>query len=122
MVASHIQIGADMTVGCLPVPRMDGKHFGVMHVDAQDRVRNFVEKPSNPPPMPDDPHRCLASMGIYVFTAGFLYEQLCQDATRPDSHHDFGTDIIPPLLETHRIFTHRFRDRNNKAEAYWRDV
>jgi glucose-1-phosphate adenylyltransferase len=122
MIASHIQNGADMTVGCLPVPRMDGRHFGVMHVDAQDRVRGFVEKPANPPPMPDDPSRCLASMGIYVFTAGFLYEQLCQDATRPDSHHDFGTDIIPPLLGSHRIFAHRFRDRNNKAEPYWRDV
>jgi glucose-1-phosphate adenylyltransferase len=122
MIASHIQNGADMTVGCLPVPRMEGTRFGVMHVDVRDRVRGFVEKPADPPCLPDDPNRCLASMGIYVFTARFLYEQLCQDATHPDSHHDFGTDIIPPLLDSHRIFAHRFRDRNNKAEPYWRDV
>src|SRR3954465_13037147 len=75
-----------------------------------------------PPPMPGDPANCLGSMGIYVFTARTLYELLCQDAIRQDSHHDFGTDIIPPMLGVNRVFAYRFQDRNNKDMPYWRDV
>jgi glucose-1-phosphate adenylyltransferase len=122
MIDFHISRGADLTVGCIPVPRAEGNRFGIMDVDDSDRVRAFVEKPANPPAMPGDPDRCLASMGIYVFTAPVMYELLCQDATRSDSHHDFGTDIIPPVLPSHRVMAYRFRDRNNKAEPYWRDV
>jgi glucose-1-phosphate adenylyltransferase len=122
MIDFHVRRGADLTVGCLPVPRLDGTRFGIMDVDAEDRVRAFVEKPADPPGMPGDPTRALASMGIYVFTAGVMYEGLCQDATRVESHHDFGTDIIPPMLPTQKVMAFRFRDRNNKAEPYWRDV
>src|SRR2546421_7776648 len=94
-----------------------------MHVDAQEQVLRFLEKPKEPVPMPDDPNHCLASMGIYVFTARPMYELLCQDAARPDSSHDFGKDVIPGMIGTHhRVFVHRFRDLNRKAVPYWRDV
>jgi glucose-1-phosphate adenylyltransferase len=122
MLRSHIEREADITIGCIPVPRADGTRFGIMDVDAQEHVRGFLEKPADPPAMPGEPGQCLASMGIYVFTARTLYEMLCQDATRSDSRHDFGTDIIPPILASHKVFAHRFQDRNKAAVPYWRDV
>ncbi len=122
MIRSHFERGADLTIGCLPVPRREGQGFGIMHVDAKDRVVAFVEKPSDPPPMPDAPELCLASMGIYMFSARLMYELLCQDATRPGSEHDFGKNILPGMIGTHEVFAYRFRDKNRKATAYWRDV
>ncbi|MGH7226309.1 MAG: sugar phosphate nucleotidyltransferase, partial [Gemmataceae bacterium] len=113
---------ADLTIGCIPVPRKDGVHFGIMDVDKQDHVKGFLEKPAAPPELPDMPGQSLASMGIYVFTARIMFELLCQDATRADSDHDFGRNIIPPLLGTQRIFAYRFRDQNRKEIPYWRDV
>ncbi len=122
MFRSHLARGADLTVGCIQVPRAEGNRFGIMDVDSEGKVRGFLEKPANPPGLPGAPDLCLASMGIYVFTAGPMYELLCQDATVVDSHHDFGTDIIPPILNTHKVYAHRFEDRNRKAVPYWRDV
>lgn len=122
MIRAHINHQADLTIGCITVPKKDGVHFGIMHVDDQEHVTNFLEKPKDPPPLPDNPELCLASMGIYVFSARLLFELLCQDATRTDSGHDFGKDIIPPMLKTHRVFAYRFRDKNRKSEPYWRDV
>jgi glucose-1-phosphate adenylyltransferase len=122
MVRFHIDRGADLTVGCLPVPRADGTRFGILDVDDGHKVVGFLEKPAEPPTMPGDPEQCLASMGIYVFTARTLFEILCQDATRQDSRHDFGTDIIPPMLESHRVLGYRFADRNKATVPYWRDV
>src|SRR5687767_11522700 len=104
MIRSHLDHGADLTIGCIPVPLKEGSSFGIMHVDDQDRVVGFLEKPAEPPPMPDDPNHCLASMGIYIFTARLMYELLCQDATRPDSDHDFGKNIIPPMLDRQKVF------------------
>jgi glucose-1-phosphate adenylyltransferase len=122
MLRFHIEREADLTVGCIPVPRADGNRFGIMDIDTEGRVAGFLEKPAEPPGMPGDPGQCLASMGIYVFTARMLYELLCEDATHPDSRHDFGTDIIPPMLASQRVFAHRFEDRNRKEIPYWRDV
>jgi glucose-1-phosphate adenylyltransferase len=122
MIRSHLERDADLTVGCLPVPVADGRRFGIIAVDEQDRVTRFDEKPARPPCMPGDPTRCLASMGIYVFRATALYESLCQDAVMANSNHDFGTDIIPPMMADGKVFAYRFRDRNNKATPYWRDV
>src|SRR4051812_6208155 len=122
MIRSHLERGADLTVGCLPVPLADGSRFGIIAVDEQDHVTRFDEKPARPPCMPGDPTKCLASMGIYVFKATALYESLCQDAVTPNSNHDFGTDIIPPMMADGKVFAYRFRDRNNKATPYWRDV
>ena len=96
--------------------------FGVMEIDPESRVMGFEEKPLQPKPVPGDPGHALASMGIYVFTARFLFEQLCRDATRHGSSHDFGRNIIPAVIETHRVFAYPFMDENRKQEAYWRDV
>ncbi|MHB8866050.1 MAG: GlgC family sugar phosphate nucleotidyltransferase, partial [Pirellulaceae bacterium] len=80
------------------------------------------EKSDEPKTIPGDSRHCLASMGIYVFTARFLFEQLCRDATDPDSAHDFGRNIIPSIIDSHRVYAFPFRDENRKGDAYWRDV
>ena len=126
MIAQHVQLQADMTVACLDVPLADATAFGVMAVNTEQRVVEFVEKPSHPPHIPGDPTRALASMGIYVFNATFLYEQLKRDADEPKSSHDFGKDIIPYLVHRYRVYAHRFSDScvssgGNQA-PYWRDV
>jgi glucose-1-phosphate adenylyltransferase len=122
MVDYHKQVGADITVGALRVDPIEARQFGVMQVDSNDRIVGFQEKVANPQTIPGDPDHCLASMGIYVFNARFLFEQLCRDATRADSQHDFGRNIIPSLVDTHRVFAFPFRDENRKSDAYWRDV
>ncbi len=123
MLQSHIDRGADLTIGVLPVPvATAARQFGVMEVDAASRVMGFQEKPEAPKPCPDNPDVCLASMGIYVFSARFLFEELCRDATRRHSGHDFGKDLIPQVIDTNRIYAFPFMDENRKQEAYWRDV
>jgi len=122
MVDYHKQLNADITVGALRVSPIEARDFGVMQVDANDRIIGFEEKVQSPKTIPGDPNHCLASMGIYVFTARFLFEQLCRDATRPGSKHDFGRNIIPALIDSHRVFAFPFRDENRKSDAYWRDV
>jgi len=126
LVESHKANNADLTVGALPVEVSAARQFGVMQIDSNWRVIGFDEKPAEPKPMPDDPHHALASMGIYVFTARHLFEQLCLDATRHGSRHDFGHDVIPALIKTQRVFAYRFMDENldekGLKQAYWRDV
>lgn len=123
MVDYHKQMNADLTIGALRTDIESAKQFGVMQVDEQQRVIGFEEKHPNPKTIPGDPEHCLASMGIYVFTARFLFEQLCRDATKPDSSHDFGKNIIPSIIQSHRVFAFPFRDENRKGDdAYWRDV
>ena len=121
LVERHRQSGAQLTIGCLPVSLDEGRGFGVMGVDGAGRVVRFDEKPDDPMPLPDDPARCLASMGIYVFDAEFLYEQLCQDATRSDSRRDFGHNIIPGLIGTAHVQTYPFENADG-SQRYWRDV
>lgn len=122
MLAYHVEQEADLTIGCIRVPIEEAKGFGVMHVDAARRVINFVEKPADPPPMPDQPDQALASMGIYIFSTAFLFEQLIKDADNPASGHDFGHDIIPSVINNSRVFAYRFRDAQSGVQAYWRDV
>jgi len=122
MIRSHKERGADLTIGCITVPVRDAGGFGVLQVDKEERVTSFQEKPKEPLPLPGDPSHCLASMGIYVFTARLMYELLCQDATRSDSDHDFGKNIIPGMIKSHKVCSFRFRDKNRKAMPYWRDV
>ncbi len=123
LVDFHREKGADLTVGGLraDVARAAGQ-FGVMEVDAESRIVGFEEKPEHPKPIPDDEQHCLASMGIYVFSARFLFEQLCRDATRENSQHDFGRNVIPSLIDSCRVYAFPFLDENRKKEAYWRDV
>ena len=126
MLLQHAEQEADVTVGCIEVPRMDATAFGVMHVDHSDRIIAFVEKPADPPPMPDQPHMALASMGIYVFKTRFLIEQLHRDAADPSSQRDFGKDIIPYLVRHGKAVAHRFArscvTSGAEREAYWRDA
>jgi glucose-1-phosphate adenylyltransferase len=109
-------------VGALRVPASESIHFGTIEIDADQRIRGFQEKPKVPKTIPGDPENIYASMGIYVFNARFLFEQLCLDATRPGSSHDFGKNIIPSIIDSHRVVAFPFRDENRKEQAYWRDV
>ncbi|HEY0958685.1 MAG TPA: glucose-1-phosphate adenylyltransferase [Novosphingobium sp.] len=126
MLRQHVNSGADVTIGCLVVPRADATGFGVMAVDTNDTITSFVEKPKDPPGIPGDPDHALASMGIYVFETKFLFEQLRRDAADPDSSRDFGGDIIPHIVRHGKAVAHRFTTSCIRAaeeiEEYWRDV
>ena len=126
MLRQHVDQGADVTVGCLTVPRMEATAFGVMHVDAKDQITQFLEKPADPPGIPGDEDNALASMGIYVFNWTFLRELLLEDAENPNSTHDFGNDLIPGIVKNGKAVAHRFTDscvrHSSEAPAYWRDV
>ena len=122
MVDFHRSTEADMTIGALRVDVESATQFGVMETDQQGRVTGFEEKPNEPKTLPDDPTQAMASMGIYVFKARFLFDQLCLDATQRNSKHDFGRDIVPSIIEDHRVYAFPFRDENRKATSYWRDV
>ena len=122
MVEFHRKMNADITVGALRVSRDEAKEFGVIQADLDHRILGFQEKPAQPITLPEDPDVALASMGIYVFSARFLYEKLCDDATDPNSDHDFGKNIIPAAIKDHRVFAFPFTDENRKRDAYWRDV
>jgi glucose-1-phosphate adenylyltransferase len=125
MIGYHVAMQADMTVGCFEVPLAEATAFGVMSVDAEQRVTGFKEKPAKPSPIPGDPTRALVSMGIYVFNAKFLYEQLTRDTDTADSTHDFGKDLIPYAVPRYRVFAHRFSDSCVTEEGkppYWKDV
>ncbi|MFQ3651669.1 MAG: glucose-1-phosphate adenylyltransferase [Gemmataceae bacterium] len=122
LLRRHYETAADLTVATIPVALAEGRRFGVVQTESDGRVTGFVEKPEQPPPLPDDTTRCLASMGVYAIRANVLYEQLCQDAVRPGSRHEIGTDLLLPMLHSHRVYAFPFADRNAKAAPYWRDV
>ena len=123
LVAYHQETGADATIAALRVKAKEAAgQFGIMQVDATNRVVGFEEKPAKPKPIPGNPEYCLASMGIYVFNAPYLFDELCKDATLPDSAHDFGWNIIPSMIRNCRVQAFPFLDENRKRDAYWRDV
>ncbi len=126
MLAEHVNSGLPCTVGCIEVPREEATEFGVMKVDSGNRILEFVEKPADPPSMPGKPGRSLASMGIYVFDAKFLFDELERDLADPTSNHDFGKDIIPKLVRDGVAGAHPYElsvvGRKEGQEPYWRDV
>lgn len=122
MIAEHLECDADCTIGCIPVSVDEARSFGVMGIDEDYWVGRFEEKPADPFTIPNEPDRCLASMGIYIFKTNFLLNELCRVATSPNSSHDFGKDIIPQIIESHRVRAFPFQDRNTGTEHYWRDV
>jgi glucose-1-phosphate adenylyltransferase len=126
MIQSHKDRDADLTIGVLRVGVDEARQFGVMQINSQQRVVGFEEKPADPKPLPDDRKCCLASMGIYVFTARFLYEQLLQDANLRESAHDFGKNIIPSIIRDCRVFAFPFtgvvQPDEDLPTPYWRDV
>ncbi|GIX53186.1 glucose-1-phosphate adenylyltransferase [Sphaerotilus sulfidivorans] len=126
MLADHAASGRGVTVGCIEVPREEAKGFGVMAIDENRAIVEFVEKPADPPPMPGDPNTSLASMGIYVFSADYLYRLLEEDAADPDSEHDFGKNLIPKAVSEGQALAHPFSmsaiANPPYSRAYWRDV
>jgi len=126
LLDEHVARRAQMTIACIDVPLDDARALGVMSVDAERRIAGFAEKPSQPSPMPGRPDRALASMGVYAFDAGFLYDELVRDADDAGSSHDFGRDLIPRLIERgSRICAHDFADscvNTSNGIPYWRDV
>jgi glucose-1-phosphate adenylyltransferase len=125
-LADHVEHGRPVTVACIEVPRHDATAFGVMAVDADDVITHFVEKPRDPPCIPDKPDRALASMGVYIFDTDYLLRELARDAEDPLSSHDFGKDIIPKAVRAGQAVAHRFEQSAvgmREGEApYWRDV
>lgn len=122
MLAFHVEHRADLTIGCIEVPLIDAKSFGVMSVDSDKRIVRFAEKPEQPQPTPGNDSVALASMGIYVFNRKFLIEQLIKDADKMDSTHDFGRDVIPSVIGSYRVYAYPFEDAARSKQAYWRDV
>ena len=125
MLRQHFESQANVTVGCLTVPRADAAAFGVMATDQDGRITSFLEKPADPPATPEDPNVSLASMGIYVFNWPYLRALLQKDALDPNSSNDFGNDLIPHIVETGKAMAHRFDEscvRADGSPAYWKDV
>lgn len=126
MLMQHVATGADVTIGCLTVPKEEATAFGVMHVDKDMRITAFVEKPKDPPTIPGDDKHSLASMGIYVFDWAFLRELLLRDMGDTNSEHDFGKDLIPDIVKNGKAIAHKFADScvrsGLETEPYWRDV
>jgi glucose-1-phosphate adenylyltransferase len=128
MVEYHLEVGAKATVACLPVPRPEGSAFGIMDVDSRGKIKAFIEKPADPPPMPDNPDLTLASMGNYVFETKTLLEALADASATPATDHDFGRDIVPALTRAGMAYAYDFSKnripggRVIDEGAYWRDV
>jgi glucose-1-phosphate adenylyltransferase len=122
MLQAHIDKRADATLASIEVPIEEGRRFGIVHVDEQEMVVGFQEKPARPASIPGMPHLALASMGIYVFNRDLLMHTLESDATDGDSQHDFGKNIIPSLIGSRRVYSYQFYDENKKAAKYWRDI
>ncbi len=123
MLAHHLTNNADLTVGCIEVPREEASAFGVMAIDRTTKVVDFKEKPEDPAPTPGNENLSLASMGIYIFNTNFLFEQLIRDADTNSSSHDFGKDIIPYTVKNnYNVYAYPFRDEESNKPVYWRDV
>ncbi|EKO3692174.1 glucose-1-phosphate adenylyltransferase [Vibrio metschnikovii] len=124
MLEEHIVNKAELTIACMEVARQDASAFGVMAIDEAQRICSFVEKPNDPPALPNNPDRSLASMGIYIFTMDTLRQALFEDAELEHSSHDFGKDIIPKLIPSGRVFAYQFANEKGRVakDSYWRDV
>jgi glucose-1-phosphate adenylyltransferase len=125
LLAFHVAEQADLTVACIEVPREEASDFGIISVGEDWRVTRFTEKPKDPEPVPGKPDRALVSMGVYVFNAGFLFEQVIRDRDDPHSSHDFGKDVLPHIVERYRVFAHDFSESCigcAEGRPYWRDV
>ena len=129
LLADHVQSGAECTVACIEVPRQEASGFGVMAVNEQRRITDFVEKPADPPAMPGKPDKSMCSMGVYVFNTRYLYAELARDISDPTSSHDFGKDIIPQAVKNGVAMAHPFcrscviaAEEVQSKECYWRDV
>ncbi len=126
LLLDHVEKGSSCTVACIEVPRTEATGFGVMDVDSDRKITRFLEKPADPPGMPDNPDKALASMGIYVFNADYLFRLLDEDAADDQSSHDFGNDIIPKIVSQGNAMAHYFSmscvPPPQICPPYWKDV
>lgn len=128
MVDFHLEVGAKATVACIPIPRSQASAFGIMKVNKDNRVEMFLEKPTDPPPMPDKPEFCQASMGNYVFEPKTLREALKELVGRSGTSYDFGHDVFPALTSAGVAYAYNFMQNRvpgpgrSEEEPYWRDV
>ena len=126
MLLDHVENASRCTVGCIEVPRMEATALGVMAIDGNRRITRFLEKPADPPGMPDRPQSALGSMGIYVFNADYLYQLLDEDLADPESDHDFGKNLIPRVVSEGGALAHPLNmssvPRSTRDHPYWRDV
>jgi glucose-1-phosphate adenylyltransferase len=121
LIDFHIAKKSELTVPCIEVPIKEASRFGIVSIDDEQRIVDFVEKPANPKPMPSNPDAALVSMGIYLFNTELLVKRVIDD-TKKDTKHDFGKDIIPSMINKDRLYSFIFVDKNNKAVKYWRDI
>jgi len=124
MLSEHIEKNSIATIACMDMPCENASEFGVMSVDHDFRITSFIEKPKDPPSLPNDPSKCLVSMGIYIFNIDVLKNALIDDSSNKNSSHDFGRDVLPELIQTHQTFAYNFcGDKGRVAkDCYWRDV
>ena len=126
MLLDHVESGSKCTVGCIEVPRMEATALGVMAIDGNRRITNFLEKPKDPPGMPGKPDRALGSMGIYVFNADYLYKLLEEEMAKEQTDHDFGKNVIPRVVAEGLALAHPLNlssiPSGSRANPYWRDV
>lgn len=122
MIDYHIQNQADLTAAVLQVSKDLSRHFGVVEVSSEYRIKGFQEKPAVPKTMPEQPARILASMGIYVFNTEILVRRLIEDFKSERSSHDFGKDVIPAMVKKDRVFAYNFVNSETGEPDYWRDV
>lgn len=123
MIAFHKKSGAEVTVGAVELDKENAKQMGVINVDEDFRIREFLEKIPDPPTIPGDPTKCLVSMGVYVFNTAKLVRETIRDAKQRNSVHDFGRNVLPYLVDRkEKVFAHIFKDENKKVYQYWRDI
>jgi glucose-1-phosphate adenylyltransferase len=122
MLDFHLSQGADLTVAAVMVPRAEASSFGILKVNAKGAVENFLEKPADPPGLPDNPEFSLSSMGVYIFNAESLVAEVIKDAKNKTSKHDFGADIIPQMVGSKKVYAFNFQDPASGAPRYWRDI
>lgn len=121
MALFHLENKADLTIACMEVPLNEGKRFGIIKTDEENRIVGFHEKPSEPIPSPNNPEVTLASMGIYLFNTTTLVKAIIDDA-KQDTNHDFGKNIIPEMIDSKRVYAYPFGDGTNNNLSYWRDI
>ena len=121
MALFHLENKADLTIACMEVPLSEGKRFGIIKTDEENRIVGFHEKPSEPIPSPNNPEATLASMGIYLFNTTTLVKAIIDDA-KQDTNHDFGKNIIPEMIHSKRVYAYPFADGTNNNLNYWRDI
>ena len=122
MLQQHVDSGAEVTIGTLDFDRSEASRFGVLEVDSTGHIIGWEEKPANPKPAPGNPGKCVVSMGIYCFNRDVLLHRTMEDAEDPASTHDFGRDVVPKLLDRHRVYAYHFVDENKQVAEYWRDI